>query len=958
MQSNSTIVLDRTDVVWLVESGNVSIFCATLDEQGRIGPRRFLWEAKEGSLLIGGVFANQTLLAVAFAKASLCEIQPSDLEARCIDRLASFGELIRRFSSCWKSDLSQQPISIKSSKPTALSAGERASAEVSGLAFAKVSNGCMNLMGGNRVVTQESAPIAIDRSLWLEGLEPCKLHFEAASPSTSIAELLIGAQQLREHLLEHLAAIDARSLELQARRLRTRDEIVAQETAGAFDGLSRAWTQGNTVPRGISPLWSVLSIVGRELGCTFQTGHSSKRNDRGGSTDQSVKKPDSSDSDTLTEIMRASHIRIRTVLLTKNWFRSDCGPLIGRLSHEQRPVALLWRSDRYELIDPTLGTSQFIDDNVELKLMPHAISVIRPLPSDRDLSFAQLLRFSLTRYRRDLFALFCLWFGLLVIIWVAPGQTKPIVDDIIPNAKLNALGIMALVLTSVALGQSAFSLCQRLFVVRMQAGISSDAQMAVLDRVLRLPQRFLSTFSAGDLTHRVMAVTELSSDIGANALWGILGSTATLVSMAPYFLRSPLAWIPLTAIVVTILATLRIGRRIRKLASQVNKRESDLFGFAVQMVGGVSKLHVSQAAQRAFNHWASRYTEQMRLVSEMQRHQDRLRIINVSIATLALLALFHEAAVLLGTSIEISSGLAWMTIGKFLVFHSAFKFAMSESKSLSETMVNVLDQWSKRNLVEPLLAEPLENDASKVDPGDLAGGFSVRGVSFRYRADGPLILNDVSIEARPGEFIAVVGPSGSGKSTLLRLLFGFEAPEAGSIYFDNQELGGIDAAVVRRQIGVVFPNGQINNGTVYENIALGRPLSFAEAWQAVRDAGLEQEVKALPMGLHTVLNEGATTFSGGQRQRLLIARALAGNPRILLFDEATSALDNRTQAHVSESLRRRNITRLVIAHRLSTIRDADRIYVIANGRVDQCGTFNELMAVEGHFQRMAKRQLV
>lgn len=957
MQTNSTLVLDRTNSVWRVESGSVSIFCAALDERGMIGPRRFLWEAQEGSLLIGGSLANQAMVAVAFANATISEIQPSALESRFVDPLSSFTELVRHLTDCWKSDLTRQPISVRPSKSTALSVGERASVEASGIAFVKVANGRMNLMGGNRVISQESAPLAVDRRLWLEGLEPSSLQFEAITESTSSTELRIGTQLLLEHLLDHLATIDARALERQTHRLHTRDQIVAQETAEAFDGLSQAWTRGIIVSRGVSPLWSVLSIIGQELGCTFQTGHGTKKSNLGGSTDQSATAANTSESDTLSEIMRASRIRIRTVLLTKNWFRADCGPLIGRLAHEQRPVALLWRSDRYELIDPTQGISQVVDDEVESRLTPHAISVIRPLPSSEEISFAQLIRFSLTRYRRDLVALFCLWFGLLVIIWVAPGQTKPIVDDVIPNAKLNVLGIMALVLTAVALGQSAFSLCQRLFVVRMQAGISSDAQIAVLDRVLRLPQRFLSTFSAGDLTHRVMAVTELSSDIGANALWGILGSTATLVSMMPYFLRSPLAWIPLTAIVVTMLATLRIGRRIRKLASQVNKRESDLFGFAVQMVGGVSKLYVSQAAQRAFNHWALRYAEQMRLVSEMQRHQDRLRIINVFIATSALLALFHEAARLLGTSVEISSGLAWMTIGKFLVFHSAFKFAMSESKSLSETTVSVLDQWSKRKLVEPLLRGALENDSTKVDPGELTGGFSMRGLSFRYRADGPRILNDVSIEARPGEFIAIVGPSGSGKSTLLRLLFGFETPEAGSIYFDNQELAGLDATVVRRQIGVVFPNGQINNGTVYENIALGRPLTFAEAWQAVRDAGLEQEVKALPMGLHTVLNEGATTFSGGQRQRLLIARALAGNPKMLLFDEATSALDNRTQAHVSESLRRRNVTRLVIAHRLSTIRDADRIYVIANGRVDQCGTFDELMAVEGHFQRMAKRQL-
>ncbi len=995
LRPNATKVLDGTDSVWVVESGCVSVFCATLDERRSLGPRRFLWEARAGELLLGGVAANQTLLAVALAEATIVEIAPSELVMRFADPLAPIGDLVRRLSGCWKSDLSRQPVSVKPSKPVAISAGERASGDVPGLALVRVFNGRVTLMGGSRALTPETTPLIVDRRLWLEAREPSKLQFEAVAVSpeademfnrhasgvraesldarthaagvavkqsvsdrvTHLSEVLSGVRQLRDQLLEHLAEADARAVDAQARRLRMRDELVAKETVGAFDELSHAWNRDVTTSRGVSPLWSVLSVIGQEIGCTFQAAQSGKKQ-RTTAVNEFDQGDESANNDTLADIMRASHVRTRVVLLTKNWFRSDSGPLIGTLAQEHRPVTLLWRADRYELLDPTAGTSEPVNDEVESRLLPHAVSVIRPLPESREHSFASLLRFSLSRYRRDLFALFCLWFGLLVIIWVGPSQTKPIVNDIIPNAKVDVLAIMAVVLTIVALGQSAFSLCQRLFVVRMQAGISTDAQMAVLDRVLRLPQRFLAKYSAGDLTHRVMTVTELSADIGANALWGILGSTATLVSMLPYFLRNSLAWIPLTAIAFTMLASLRIGRHIRKLAAKVSQRESELFGFAVQMVGGVSKLRVSQAEQRAFNHWARRYTEQMRLVSEMQRHQDRLRILNVSISTLALLALFHEAADVLGTSVEISSGLASMSIGKFLVFHAAFKFALSESKSLSETAVNVLDQWAKRELVEPLLAEPLESDVSKTDPGELFGDFAIRGVSFRYRSDGPLILSNVNIEARPGEFIAVVGPSGSGKSTLLRLLFGFETPEAGSIYFDNQELAGIDATAVRRQIGVVFPNGQINNGTVYENIALGRDLTFAEAWQAVRDAGLEQEVKALPMGLHTALNEGATTFSGGQRQRLLIARALAGNPKILLFDEATSALDNRTQAHVTNSLRRRNVTRLVIAHRLSTIRDADRIYVIAQGRVVQCGTFDELMAVDGHFQRMAQRQLL
>jgi ATP-binding cassette subfamily C protein len=215
----------------------------------------------------------------------------------------------------------------------------------------------------------------------------------------------------------------------------------------------------------------------------------------------------------------------------------------------------------------------------------------------------------------------------------------------------------------------------------------------------------------------------------------------------------------------------------------------------------------------------------------------------------------------------------------------------------------------------------------------------------------------VTIQAEAGEFIALVGPSGSGKSTIIRLLLGFETPEQGTIYYDGQDLSGLDISAVRRQLGVVLQNGRINNASIFENISSNALITMDEAWEAARMAGFAEDIQAMPMGMHTVISEGGTNLSGGQRQRLLISRALVLKPRILLFDEATSALDNRTQAIVSESLERLQVTRLVIAHRLSTIRKADHIYVIEAGRVVQQGTFDQLANQEGLFLKLMARQM-
>jgi ABC-type bacteriocin/lantibiotic exporter with double-glycine peptidase domain len=242
-------------------------------------------------------------------------------------------------------------------------------------------------------------------------------------------------------------------------------------------------------------------------------------------------------------------------------------------------------------------------------------------------------------------------------------------------------------------------------------------------------------------------------------------------------------------------------------------------------------------------------------------------------------------------------------------------------------------------------------------PGELQGNIEISHVHFRYHPDTPLVLRDVSLSVKPGEFVAIVGPSGSGKSSLFRMLLGFEKPEAGAIYYDAQDLAGLDVQVVRQQVGAVIQNARLASGSILENILGSAPLTVDDAWEAARLAGLAQDISEMPMGMHTIVSEGGGNLSGGQRQRLLIARALVRRPRIFLFDEATSALDNRTQALVSRSLETLQSTRVVIAHRLSSIVNANRIYVMEKGVLVESGSYSELVNQSGLFKELAKRQL-
>jgi ATP-binding cassette subfamily C protein len=229
-------------------------------------------------------------------------------------------------------------------------------------------------------------------------------------------------------------------------------------------------------------------------------------------------------------------------------------------------------------------------------------------------------------------------------------------------------------------------------------------------------------------------------------------------------------------------------------------------------------------------------------------------------------------------------------------------------------------------------------------------------VSFAYPG-GPVVLEDIDLAIKPGEFVAIVGASGSGKSTLLRMLLGFEKPAIGEVLYDGRDLSKLDLRHLRRRIGTVLQGGKLWAGDILTNIAGANNIDANAALEAARRAGLERDLEAMPMGLYTVVGEGLSTLSGGQRQRVLIARALAGAPRILLLDEATSALDNVSQATVLEGLAKLDATRVVIAHRLNTVRDADRIVVLDRGRIVQEGTFDELARASGPFSAMLARQV-
>jgi ABC-type bacteriocin/lantibiotic exporter with double-glycine peptidase domain len=348
--------------------------------------------------------------------------------------------------------------------------------------------------------------------------------------------------------------------------------------------------------------------------------------------------------------------------------------------------------------------------------------------------------------------------------------------------------------------------------------------------------------------------------------------------------------------------------------------------------------------------WSRQFATQKQYFIASQHAANVLGVFESAFSTIATLIIFAAATFM--------NSKLLLDVGGFLAFFAAFGQSMGSVGSWAVGVSEGLIAIPHLRRLQPLISGVTEISEDRKSPGELSGAIELSRLTFRYVPSGPPVLDNISLRIAQGEYVAIVGPSGSGKSSLFRLLLGFEKPESGAVFLDGKAIDTLDISAVRRQFGVVLQNARLANGSIYENICGGVQLPLEQAWEAARLAGLDADIKGMPMGMHTVVSEGVNTLSGGQRQRIMIARAVARRPRILLFDEATSALDNQTQAIVSASLGNLNVTRIVIAHRLSTVRQADRIVVIVDGKIVQTGNFPELSTAPGTFASFAQRQLL
>lgn len=663
----------------------------------------------------------------------------------------------------------------------------------------------------------------------------------------------------------------------------------------------------------------------------------------------------------LQRICDASRIFSRRVVLRGEWWRHDHGPLLAFLAEEEdaagtaargrstRPVALLPTSaTSYELVDATSGARLPVDGGLAARL-DSAACMLYPSLAAGDRLLARSARLALRGRGRDLRTLLATAAAGGLLAWALPIATGLFYGRVIPRADGSLLGQLTLALLAATLGACAFQITRSLAVLRLGSAADAAAQPMLWARLLALPTSLLRSFSVGDLANRALGLETMRDLLLADATTALLALITAMLSLLLLFYYSWQLALLATALLATLAAaTLLLARRElvhRRAEEQLRGRLSSL---TFALIAGVAKLRTSHAEGRAYALWAGHLDRQRRRTAAARR------IGNVQVAVAAVYAVAAELLLFALMGFVLRGRLG---VGSFLAFSAAYGQVQAAALTFLSLLPGVLGVVPIAERLRPLLRAAPETGPARRVAGELAGDVEVDEAWFRYHRHAPPVLAELSLRARRGEFVAIVGPSGSGKSTTLRLLLGFERPERGAIRYDGRDLASLDLQSVRRQLGVVLQDSRPLAGDIYSHIVGNSHLGLDSAWEAARLAGIADDIAALPMGMHTVLGDGAATFSAGERQRLMIARALARRPRILLLDEATSALDNPTQEQIRRCLERLQTTRIVIAHRLSTIRHADRIYVLDAGRVVDAGTYDELARRGGVFAELVDRQL-
>jgi len=949
MDGHTSHILDDQERVLFVERGRVEVFAAPISEAGPSAMRRHLFSIDAGGVLMGlpeGMGGVQ-VIATARVDTRLIEVSTEVFQAQAEQQ--DHHQLAAKALDQWIVGLGLGTVRHVFPKPAAthlLVSGMSEMASQGAVLKVRRNVVWVELPEASAMFADiEPVPLPgpaffpLAGDAWLKLHEDVSLNTVDTTQALSNGDCWNGLAGLHEAVMNclpinlSLAEVD------EVNRLKARSRHRETKLAGMVDNLARLI--GVTKNKGAQAqsgehLFLAASMVIKSIG---------------GKPNLPVK-ISQSDADvpaTLDEIAHASSMRYREVDISGEWWSQDYGPLLAYKKDGGDPVALLPRmKGGYRLYDPEGGQDVVADGDIGFAIAPKAHVFFKHL-ADKKLAPHQLIFFGLQQSGWDMTSSLAGSFLGALIGMAVPITTGFIFNAIIPGHLTSLLYQVGAALAVLGIASALFKTVVDVSMLRIQARTGARLKAAMWDRVLRFPLSFLRNQTAGNMAARMGAMEGFQ--MGVRSMLQILSWSFGMVlsSFVVLFWFDWRAGLVVAALIFLLALITGVFAVLQYRAFIGGEAAAGLVdSYVLEMITGIAKIRMAAAEDRVLVNWGERFTKlRSKLIRARQvtnAHTAFLAGYNILTLTgvFAVIALLNEDP---------------LTTGAFLAFVAAFSTAMLSAQQMAQTVLGLSFQLPMVKFFQPLLDTLPQSNAKKANPGTLSGRIEVNNIFFRYTRDGPPVLAGVNLKIEPGEFLAVVGPSGCGKSSLVRILLGLEAAQSGAVFFDGRDLRGLDQDAVRRQVGTVLQNTKLMPGSLFENIRGATDCSLEDAWEAARAAGIDADIEAMPMGMQTIITEASRSFSGGQIQRIAIARAIVHRPPILIFDEATSALDNETQAGITQKLEQLSTTRLIIAHRLSTIRNADRIIVLKDGQLVEQGTYSELMDKKRVFYSLAMRQM-
>lgn len=949
--NNNPLLLEGRDNIWLIKSGNVDVFSVKREEGWIKGARTYLFSAPSGSILFGmdldSSLSHRCFLAAGVTDTLILNVSRKSLT----DSLTGLDELayltdqwILNITSGVARDHSLRydlavsaPADEGINKPQTVIVKQNQKVRAKkGVLWMEVESGSVSLLDSELLEFEKSIFFPLTDNAWILSAK----DFETAPLATHTLIQKDGFWYFLETY--HLKLLELEELNIRMQlvdnfvrnkvKLDRRKEISRQAEKSIESVLQPDAFRKKEAESG-NKIFRAAKILARHLNIPISEPPEDKEGNSAG--------PE--------QIAAFSKFALRHLKLQENWAKTDSSAFISYTEDTKNPAVLIPNAfGRYRIIIPAENIDAGLTPELAERIGENAFTFYRPFPN-RQITAKELFTFILSSARKEvLFLLGAGTIGGLLSLFV-PLVTGVILDSAIPAndySKLTGLGI------SLLFASFAFMIAQvirGLSFQRLDAKTDLVVQSAVWDRLINLPVSFFKKFSSGELASKANSIAMLKQMLSLTIINTIVYNLFLVSNLFILFYYDWLLGILSALLFALFIRTvIYFGNKVRKVNYRVIKQENKISSLVNQLLNSISKIRIAGVENQAFKLWADKYVVQQRENLSMKKYSSAIVVLNSVFPVLATIFIYF---------LFTSERYIAFSAGTLLSFLTAFNVFMMSVMQMSNVAVNLFMALPLFENAKEILNELPEYSVKKESISALKGKIGIDHLFFKYDKEGEYILSDISMTVNPGEFVAVVGASGSGKTTLLRMLLGFETPELGSIYYDNLNIDSIDAGSLRRKIGTVMQNTRLMPGNIYTNIAgvTNYPVEYVN--DVCKVTGLDEDLKTMPMGLFTPVSEGLSTLSGGQRQKILITRAVINKPSVLFLDEATSALDNESQKVLADYFSHIQATRIIVAHRLSTIKDADMIYVMEKGKIVESGNYEELYSKNGFFTELVKRQL-